>query len=236
MDQFLSKLNLQNLLRQFCCGIVFFVPLYLFVPCKIQWVWQNAGLADNSLKCIAVLAFIIGTVIYHLEKNLYSYAIQAIFEKCHDKKGGVILHLFIGILIISVSGISIAFLLSWWWSVMSFIILWTLIFLSVFAHSDMLIYPTQKLWEIESHSKNYTARDWAIADKVAVWSDFIHCVQSCCFAWLLGSGIAIHVTQECECCVSKENISTSCIVAICLLLIELGIDWHRYRHVLSITK
>lgn len=238
MDKFLSELKLQNLLRQFCCGVVFFVPLYLFVPCKIQLVWQNAGLADDSLKCIAVLAFIIGTVIYHLEKNLYSYAVQAVFEKSQGKNVGRYLWVLGCVLFVVLP------FYTFWncdrsWMLYAMIIVcsvWTLLSLSVFAFSDIVLKPTQKQWEIEAHSKKCSEKEWAIADKVAVWSDFIHCVQSCCFAWLLGAGIAIHIIQECECCASKENIIASCVEVICLLLIELGIDWHRYRHVLSITK
>ena len=233
MDKFLSELRLQNLLRQLCCGVVFFVPLYLFVPCKIQWVWQNAGLAEDSLKCIAVLAFIIGTVIYHLEKNLYSYAIQAVFEFIGEKKKGRCLWVFGCIIFASLLSYTFGkYNIPWMLCVIT--MAWVLFSLSLFAFSDIVFEPTRDQWKIEAHSKNYTEQDWAIADKVAVWSDFIHCVQSCCFAWLLGAGIAIHMTQECECCVSKENISASCVVAICLLLIELGIDWHRYRHVLRL--
>lgn len=238
MDKFLSELKLQNLLRQFCCGVVFFVPLYLFVPCKIQWVWQNAGLADDSLKCIAVLAFIIGTVIYHLEKNLYSYAVQAVFEKSQGKNVGRCLWVLGCVLFI------VLLFYTFWnrdisWALYAMIIVccvWTLLSLSVFAFTDIVLKSTQKQWEIESHSKNYTARYWAIADKVAVWSDFIHCVQSCCFAWLLGAGVALRITQQCGCCASEKNIIDSCFIAICLIIIELGIDWHRYRHVLSLNQ
>lgn len=235
MDQFLSKLNLQNLIRQFCCGIVFFVPLYLFVPCKIQLVWQNAGVADDSLKCVGVLAFIIGTVIYHLEKNLYSYTTQALHELVRNRWWGI-LFWALGLVIPCcwLFGVNLTKCLCAQIYIVGIILM--IIILMISGICGCVICRAQRCWEIEFHSRNYTVRDWAIADKVAVWSDFIHCVQSCCFAWLLGAGIAIHVTQECECCVSKENISASCVAVISLLLIELGIDWHRYRHVLSITK
>lgn len=235
MDKFLSELKLQNLLRQFCCGVVFFVPLYLFVPCKIQWVWQHAGLAKDSLKCIAVLAFIIGTVIYHLEKNLYSYAIQTIYEHAQNKYWGILFWVF-GLLIPCcwLLDMDLTKCLCLNTGLIGVIVM--IIILMISCICGCVICRTQTQWEIEAHSKKYTEKDWAIADKMAVWSDFIHCIQSCCFAWILGAGIAIRITQECECCASKENISASCVAAICLLLIELGIDWHRYRHVLSLPQ
>lgn len=245
MDQFLSKLNLQNLLRQFCCGIVFFVPLYLFVPCKINAVWKRAELEEHSLICVAALAFIIGTVIYHLEKNLYSYAIQSIFKKQYGVRSAKYLLSILYLLCL------VALPCSYWIfneslhniilciGIIALIVAIVAIII-VFWDSKDLTTSTQTQWEIESHSTKYTERDWAIADKVAVWSDFIHCVQSSCFAWIAGALVAAHYScfgkGRCICCASKDTVAYSVGLAVCLLLIELGIDWHRYRHVLYLTE
>ena len=81
MNEFLSKFSLQNFLRQFFCGVVFFLPLYLFVLWKVhEFFFQSGICCKKQLICIGALACVIGTLIYHLEKNLYSYVIQGICE------------------------------------------------------------------------------------------------------------------------------------------------------------
>ena len=87
MDSFLQKFSLQNLLRQFFCGVVFFVPLYLFarekMPATDLLKWESGVFFLFSSVALAV-----GTIIYHLEKNLYSYPLMYMYERFifHNKK------------------------------------------------------------------------------------------------------------------------------------------------------
>lgn len=259
MDQFISKLNLQNLLRQFCCGVVLFVPLYLFAPCQMRHFWYHTGLSDARLICVAVLAFIIGTIIYHLEKNLYSYLIQAIFESV----GACFLRLVFFIIIIGNIGL---WIIGWNWSVLIGVLLVMLtiaalccIALPIFSKDfnseecddetdrmfcrivQRLIVRTEQCWEIENEAEGVSKRQFAIASRVSVWSDFVHCVQSCCFAWILGTIIAyyLHPCHTCgcsgDCCVYIQHMCMSVVVAIFILLVEIGIDAHRYIHVKRMT-
>lgn len=99
---------------------------------------------------------------------------------------------------------------------------------------------TQKIWIIEIGTAvlpekdakgdlKYTPSDRnAIAQKLATWSDFIHCTQSCCFAWIVGCALADGLCAACE--------EPSVLIAILILILEFLFDWHRYQHVLDITK
>lgn len=232
MDQFLSKLNLQNLLRQFCCGVVFFVPLYLFTPYSIRGMMCAAGIEKSSITCVAVLAFIIGTFIYHWEKNLYSYPIQVLHKKC-DKWS---------VLILMVPGIFLCISIYFQWSTIIYILLaifgiaW-FVGICLLVFRDAIIECTEKCWKIEGGAEGVTKEQQAIAQKVSVWADFIHCVQSSCFAWILGTVTAyyFHQCHEYVCCefncLCIQRMCNSIIIAISILLVEIAIDAHRYIHV-----
>lgn len=234
MDQFLSKLNLQNLLRQFCCGIVFFVPLYLFVPCQIKSFWYHAGLADKYITCIAGLSLIIGTIVYHLEKNLYSYTIQTIFEtfKCCSllKAFTSILILIYFIILCFKIALPFEYALTVFFSILyAFGLVCT-----IYSKKRRLIIRTERYWQIENDVEN-NSRQAAIAKKVSVWSDFIHCTQSCCFSWILGTIVARYCGSRLQDdIIAKMNICVSLVLL--LLSIELFIDSHRYIHVRRMTR
>ena len=261
MDQFLAKLNLQNLLRQFCCGVVFFVPLFLFVPCEFNRILEDARLEDNRLICVAVLSFIIGTIIYHLEKNLYSYIIQACFECC----ARYLLYFVAVAFFIGTVGL---FLIGYNWAILIGVLLVMLIIACLAAillplcSKDFeaklgdsqtnnkapgevvndLIKRTELSWGIEDKAEGVTLKQHAIAEKVSVWSDFIHCVQSSCFAWILGTVIAFFLHPCCICvcngfsCIYIQRMCNSVVIAIFILLVEIGIDAHRYIHVKRMTS
>lgn len=262
MDQLLSKLNLQNLLRQFCCGVVFFVPLFWFVPCQFNGILEDARLEDNRLICVAVLSFIIGTIIYHLEKNLYSYIIQAFFEYC----GCYLLYFTAVVFIIGIIGL---FLIGYNWAILIGVLLLMLIIACLAAillplyskdfetklgdsqtgknneapgkAVDNLIKRTELCWEIEDKAVGVSSKQNKIAKRVSVWSDFIHCVQSSCFAWILGTVMAFYLHPCCMClcngysCIYIQPMCNSVVIAIFILLVEIGIDAHRYIHVKRMT-
>lgn len=263
MDQFLSKLNLQNLLRQFCCGVVFFVPLYLFVPCEFNKILEDARLEDNHLRCVALLSFIIGTIIYHLEKNLYSYIIQALFECCGRK----LLYIVAVVFFIGIIGL---FLIGYNWAILIGVLLVMLIIACLAAillplyskdfeaklgesqpkKNDKapdvvindLIERTELSWEIENRAEGVSKKQYAIAKKISVWADFIHCVQSTCFSWILGTVIAILLHPCCiyvcdvYSCMYIQRMCNSIVIAIFILLVEIGVDAHRYIHVKRMTS
>lgn len=92
MKEFLDKFSLSLILRQFFCGVVFFVPFFgvsgttkgTNVYSLNEWIQKGTSNNDWSnpkVAALCVLACIVGTIIYHLEKNLWSYPLQCIFER-----------------------------------------------------------------------------------------------------------------------------------------------------------
>ncbi len=113
-----------------------------------------------------------------------------------------------------------------------------------------VIKRTRKIWIIETGTAELPEEDdksnlkltlsdkKAIAQKLATWSDFIHCTQSCCFAWIAGCWVT-------QCWIFKcglaDGFGAACkepsvLIAFLILLLEVLFDWHRYQHVLDITK
>lgn len=90
MKGFLDNFSLSHILRQFFCGVVFFVPFFC-LPADLnkvhtlkEWIQisnSNKDWSNPKLALLCILACIIGTVIYHLEKNLWSYPLQCVFER-----------------------------------------------------------------------------------------------------------------------------------------------------------
>lgn len=263
MNEFLSKFSLQNFLRQFYCGVVFFLPLYLFVPWKVHEFFFQSGLCCKQLICIGALACVIGTLIYHLEKNLYSYVIQGIYEWLEERKS---LEKYNRIIIAAVLLCGLIFsLLYYLHSLIGVIIvlLFTLCLMKLFL-GEKVFKTTIISWIIEgsdakeNRDKNHTetnemqARDLghreitmhdlrSIAGKIAVWSDFIHCTQSCCFAWILGTCLSYWIIEKdcCPCCAQYVS-STMCwsvSAALIILFIEsVFIDRHRYSFVMEMKR
>ena len=292
MNEFLSKFSLQNFLRQFYCGVVFFLPLYLFVPWKVHEFFFQSGLCCKQLICIGALACVIGTLIYHLEKNLYSYVIQGIYEWLEERRPcklftkcklvkkcklpreckllrKCILYLKCRLfrkIIIALVVIGLCVLIhSLHLSIGKTILFSILILCMAKLFLDGKVFKTTIIsWIIEgsdakeNRDKNRTETDEmqacdpghgeiamhdlrSIAGKIAVWSDFIHCTQSCCFAWILGTCFSYWIIERncCACCAQcmYSKMYWSLIAAFSILFIESAfIDRHRYSFVMEMKR
>ena len=273
MNEFLSKFSLQNFLRQFYCGVVFFLPLYLFVPWKVHEFFFRRGLCCKQLICIGALACVIGTLIYHLEKNLYSYVIQGIYELLEECRSCKLFKkcklywkcrlfrtIIIALVVIGLCALIYLLHLSIGESILSSIFVLCIAKLIL----DGKVFKTTIIsWIIEgsdakeNRDKNRTetnemqARDpghgeitmhdlRSIAGKVAVWSDFIHCTQSCCFAWILGTCFSYWIIEKYYSGYLQNMYSKmdwSLIAAFSILFIESAfIDRHRYSFVMEMKR
>ena len=248
MDKFLGAFSLQNFLRQFFCGVVFFVPFFLAPSSSVnKSLWSsvgslfanlvlNANRSTSNMVMLGIFACIIGTIIYHLEKNLYSYGVQAIFERLILERAVTIF----GIILIST--VTIIFFMMLSGPIGCFVAFVVELQIVRLFYGDRVIRRTRLQW-IAEHSRRNTKKNNSniivsynqcnlaiIARKIAYWSDFIHCSQSCCFAFVIGcftaTRLGIAIPGE------KEMLY---IVAIVLIL-EAFFDWHRYQHVIYITE
>ena len=263
MNEFLSKFSLQNFLRQFYCGVVFFLPLYLFVPWKVHEFFFQSGLCCKQLICIGALACVIGTLIYHLEKNLYSYVIQGIYEWLEERKSlekynkiiiaGVLLcgliltlsrccHCLICVIIASPFILCIVKLFSDGKVFKTTIISWIIEGSDAKENKDKNHTETNEMQARDPGHGEITMHDLrSIAGKIAVWSDFIHCTQSCCFAWILGTCFSYWIIER-NCCAScveymSSRMDWSLIAAFSILFIEsVFIDRHRYSFVMEMKR
>ena len=255
MDALFQKFYLQNLLRQFFCGVVFFVPLRLFSrdlrgQCDIGSLLDITEWKTGTFLFIAALASIIGTVIYHLETNLYSYAVQCLYEalRKHYRFSGVCFVVAF-VFVISLSPLCCDIKVKTIISLTFFSVVYIVCLLFGGALQDVLV-RTRSCWiiegkELDDKSSTLSQQKRAIALKVAEWSNFIHCVQSCCFAWLLGCACCQRLFIEIEftCCEScffeamqkQEELLFSVHIAFSILFLELLFDWHRYQHVIAMT-
>lgn len=255
MDSLLHKFSLQNLLRQFFCGVVFFVPVWLFSKdlrdqCDMGVLVDIAEWKTETFLVFAALASIIGTVIYHLEKNLYSYAVQCMYEalRKHYRFSGVcvvVAFVFVISLFPLCCDIKVKTIIS-----LSFFSVFYIVCLLFGGSLQDVFERTRSCWIIEGEGLNdkssiLSQQKRAIALKVAEWSNFIHCVQSCCFAWLLGCACCQRWFIEigftcCESCFfqalqKQEEMLFSVHIASSILFLELLFDWHRYQHVIAMT-
>jgi len=236
MDTLFQKFSLQNLLRQFFCGVVFFMPFWLFSPnCLSQYdIFTLSDVGDSLL--FFVIASVIGTTIYHLEKNLHSYPLQLFYEYCYQNqklKSWKTLSLLILIILASASlCIGICY---WWMLIIAAICYFVLAIILLCSRQERLVKTTmnQWIWEEKGALINKATAlpicsderltQLAAMKKISTWSDFIHCVQSCCFAWIFGCVV-----------VKMFQVGISywyCLCVFALLLIEGLIDAHRYRFV-----
>ena len=246
MDSLLHKFSLQNLLRQFFCGVVFFVPPWLFARTQLLQVFGveqgNAGM----YLIFGALASIIGTVIYHIEKNLYSYSIQTLFEACSKYRNWhmrVVPLLVAGAITLAVSPLFYipqreeifdCFMVA----LIFFVVMW--IFNVLFTDSFVKVMRrTRACWFIEEQTVDNGSEDMfarrSVAKRISSWSDFIHCTQSCCFAWLLGCASCKFVAKG-SAELHEPFFWCSIVVTFFILFLEIIFDWHRYQHVIAITE
>ena len=257
MDSFLQKFSLQNLLRQFFCGVVFFVPLYLFASSKLGIFSNPQTLETGTFILMASLFAIIGTIIYHLEKNLHSYPLQLAYE-CYyqEKRPWWMWSLFLSLILAPIICLALA---GCGVSPKSLLLVATggymlLAFFLLCARCDRIIDPTIDAWCLEeeflcSHKEEISARlkddvkfrALSAVSHLSTWSDFIHCVQSCCFSWILGCCIVqfwfVHTNvptlgDEGHCSLLPGSV----IGAVLLLVLEMLVDMHRYRFVKKLTS
>ena len=206
----------------------------------------------GKLIVVCIVSCIIGTIIYHLEKNIYSYSVQCMFElfsSVIDKFSWVspiiislLLTLAFSPLVSVIAGFStVGILICYIFSVYITLCVISIVFSDNYKK---VCTRTQKTWIIEDEqcvkisvtehhltdvaiSRLLMAH--AISKKVSTWSDFIHCVQSCCFAWIVGSCLVKRFIS------ADADITLGNSIAIALLFLELIFDWHRYQHVIAMT-
>jgi len=87
MKDSIYGLSLGTFVRQLMCGIVFFIPIVLWMKsCDwdliVRWL---QSLNATVLIAFGVVAACIGTIIYHVEKNLWAYAWQFVRLTCRRR-------------------------------------------------------------------------------------------------------------------------------------------------------
>lgn len=251
MESFLQKISLQNLLRQFFCGVVFFVPLWLFskkagFECGIGSLVNISKWEMGNFLNFAALTAIVGTIIYHLEKNLYSYFTQSILEFIHRHNAGQVALAFFLIILCFLYCLFNAEMMLFLVAFMIILSIWLIFFQN---WSKTVINRTQQCWIVENYTQKYPGnascldqkqmvsflQAQCIAAKVSTWSDFIHCVQSCCFAWWGGCMLCEYIFSSTVFATCKKDIEFSINIVTFLLVLEFLFDWHRYKHVIAMT-
>lgn len=270
MDSLFSKFSLQTFLRQFFCGVVFFCPFLLYALdwCNVylcehefsvevskeslSFSMQYGTWDTGKIVFIGIVACVIGTIIYHVEKNLYSYSVQCVFELYASKKNNflwaspIIASLLLTLALsplVSVFADFSPICCFICYSFSCFLVL-CVICCAFETYFHKVIERTQKVWIIEDEQtvntsvSEYRLKDGvipmmlmahAVSKKLSTWSDFIHCVQSCCFAWVAGSCFVKYFIH------SDADITLGNSIAVALLFLELIFDWHRYQHVIAMT-
>lgn len=264
MDKFLGAFSLQNFLRQFFCGVVFLVPFFLYETPLEQWLVAEGDIPIANLvresdwssakaTALGVLACIVGTIIYHLEKNIYSYAMQSLFEFIAEKSNRnywiTALVPIGGIVAIIIMLLALLFAHPDYHLLLFFIIvIFAAVITIVACCNAKLKNRTRRQWVAEcmdlsskddaifltSYVLGFTSQIPSaaiplIAARISKWSDFIHCVQSCCFSFLFGSILVQKIIGQ------GLDWKYQMLTPLCILLFEAIFDWHRYQHVLAIT-
>lgn len=209
---------------------------------------HHLNLSGVEFTCLAVLSIIIGTLIYHLEKNLWSYGLQIIFKRIQNKTLGCgwkrimsicSLHVFSVLLIAATAWISGS--IKWFSSITFIVIAFAAALVAIVCISNGIVEDTETMWLAEgggdsSHKGSLLdaqgLRLSIIMSKVSTWSDFIHCGQSCALAWILGSCSAYTLFDKAE--VLCGFFWGGILSSVLLLVAEGFIDWHRWQHVQNV--
>lgn len=240
---------------------------------------------------MTILALIIGTIIYHLEKNTYCYILQSVFlnafyffsdrkrenESVTETKGGnrgrskelqdyVINCVQAVYSFLSGNVRYLRMLLVLMFVVALNSLFWvglngaTGAFVAISAVLVMFlakpIYFYQKVWSITKPLQNEreeVIKPHLIMKHLDAWSDNIHCVQCCCFAWVFGAFFAKvqsiqdkYLSCDCYICpnawsnfqttISEVLNSVDCKIAFGVLFLELLFEFHRFFHLYNIVE
>lgn len=271
MNAILSQFSITVLIRQFFCGVVFFLPAMLAGSGDAQ-LSQLLLKSESSfaIGLFVALACIIGTIIHHIEKNSYSYVLQGFFcyikdnESAKSRSYNIIGGFTILLVLIS---IICGLIDAWFWLAVVVISFFVVLNLSCFL--DKLLTINQKIWIISETSKIHRDDDYlrlnlsaknAILKRLDAWADNIHCVQSCCFAWLLGlcfarylvtqgeytmiifakmSATSIEYSTVFDSGLAEAQLQSfsgwSTVLAFLLLFWEACFEWHRFQHIFHIV-
>ena len=198
------------------------------------------NLSAVEFTCLAVLSIIIGTLIYHFEKNIWSYGLQILFTSnklsvwCCIWIIGAVLFGVIAIVSIFISPRVLFLILC-----ISLVVAFSACLLSVFCVEGACVEITEQMWLAEAGKKipdKGGALDGESAKiimaKVSTWSDFIHCGQSCAWAWILGSSFAYQLIEK---PILQVGFWIGLFSAVLLLVAEAFIDWHRWQHIVKVA-
>lgn len=254
MKDSIYGLSLGTLVRQMMCGIVFFIPIVLWKQngnwdSIVSWLqkWETAGLI-----AFGAAAACIGTLIYHLEKNLWAYFWQYIRiegkEYAWEWMWGLMFIGGIGILVcalyylcphlsIVIGGI--------YFLIMMLAICIPL--LRVVHKVSNLVEHTQNMWRTASRLPDdfvafleksnadtktvlelYEVKE--IARREAGWADYIHCGQTAAFSWILSC--LLIWGNICSCSGTSPNwFIPSLFGAVWLLGFEMLCEIHKQLHI-----
>lgn len=262
MTNILDKFSLSLILRQFFCGVVFFIPSILVLTPGCTIFEKMEGVTSSVALTITILALIVGIIIYHLEKNTYSYLLQSIFfiickfvsaGKTATKKMKMFMACLRGVCVLVFFSL-VSSLLIWWlelpWMCICYAACFALVYLLLICMPMISFY--RRVWSVGAEILAFhDNKSQLIMNHLDTWSDNIHCIQCCCFAWLLGVTIinmlvsGCYVSIPCKCGVVCEIInedwavalkSTTCQFVWGLLLVEILFEFHRFCHLFKIAE
>lgn len=254
-------LSLGTLVRQMMCGIVFFIPIVLWKQNSnwdsiVDWLrnWSATGLI-----AFGAVAACIGTLIYHVEKNLWAYFWQFVRLLCrrrepkNDTKAKLwkflkVIPLALAVLtmlvvLLYLSPISVDITLC-----ILFIILFIMFPIALFTgERKVLVKYTQNMWRAasklpddfvaflqKSNADTKTILELyevkEIARREAGWADYIHCGQTAAFSWILSCLLIWGIEGSCP-GTSLKWFVPSLLGAVWLLGFEMLCEIHKQMHI-----
>lgn len=129
-----------------------------------------------------------------------------------------------------------------------FLVLFAVVFISVTviaihlvkSNIEELTQQTRELWLAEDGMGGWTQTKWrenqVFMRRIGNWADFIHCGQSCAFAWILGSFYVhvycVHYGVTCP----YGYLNIGLLLSMLILFLELFAEWHRCHHILHVLN
>lgn len=213
MSAILSKFSISLLIRQFFCGVVFFLPFLLMHGEKVSNILPKS-LGESTTLCLCMaLACIVGTIIHHLEKNTYSYFVQMLFCLVERLNTGWDKGCCGCLIIFNVISVAFCFLFSLHNQYLFCCLLGTLVVIIIpwIIGKRTLLEETRRTWIISGfkptelkEQKEFSAEVrenaycYSILKRLDAWSDNIHCTQCCCFAWIFGYFFSKSMISNCS--------------------------------------